>query len=56
MVCEFDKLISLADLWKMRIENVSIFQYHSTLATWFFGPNLVRLDVNPSGKRTLEVI
>ena len=56
MMCHCDELTSLADLWKTRIGDVSIFQYHSTLATLFFGLNLVRFEFNSSGQRTLEVI
>lgn len=51
-----DQRNSFEDIWKVRVGNVSVFQYHSTLATWHFGLNLVRFEQSASRGRTLEII
>ena len=44
------------DTWGITIDNVSLFEYNSTLAPWFFGLVLVRFEHRPSRGRVLELI
>jgi hypothetical protein len=36
--------ISISDIWAVIVFNISVFQYNNTLATWFFGFNVVRFE------------
>lgn len=51
-----DDLISFDDIWKVTVDNVSVFQYSNTLATWFYGLNLVRFEYRSKRGRSLEII
>lgn len=51
-----DQRISFDDIWKISVDDVSLFQYNSTLATWFFGLNLVRFEHRSKRGRCLEII
>ena len=46
---------SFDDIWGISVDNVSLFQYNSTLATWFFGLMLVRFEHKPDRGRSLEI-
>lgn len=56
MINASDDLISFDDIWKVAVDNVSVFQYNNTLATWFFGLNLVRFEYTSKRGRSLEII
>lgn len=51
-----DKCNSFNDIWSVTDGKVSVFHYTATLATWFFGLNLVRFEYTPNGGRSLEII
>ena len=46
------KTRSFNDLWTVKAKGMSIFSYNATLATWFFGLNLVKFD----DQRVLQII
>ena len=46
---------SFDDIWAVAVENISLFQYNSTLVTWFFGLNMVRFEQRPERGRSLEI-
>jgi hypothetical protein len=47
--------ISFDNIWDIRVDNISLFQYNGTLATWFFGLMLVRFEHKPDRGRSLEI-
>lgn len=49
-----DKCTSVKEIWGLEAGNVSLFYYTNTLATWFFGLNLVRFEERHFG-RSLEI-
>lgn len=49
-----DSRTSIHDLWKITAGDVSLFYYNDTLATWYFGLNLVVFEHTPNG-RTLAI-
>lgn len=51
-----DQRSSFNDIWTVTVEDVSVFYYNTTLATWFFGLNLVRFEHKPKRGRSLEII
>jgi len=51
-----DSCTSVHDIWKLEAENISLFYYTNTLATWFLGLNLVRFEYKLNIGRSLEVI
>lgn len=44
-----DRRSSIRDIWTLVAGGVTVFHYNVTLATWFFGLNLVRFD-NTEGR------
>jgi hypothetical protein len=46
---------SIDNIWALIVDHVSVFQYNSTLATWFLGLNLVRFEYEPGRGRSLEI-
>ena len=51
-----DHRASVEDIWRLDVGGVSLFHYNATLATWFFGLNLVRFEHTPNGGRNLVII
>jgi hypothetical protein len=46
---------SLNDIWAVTAYNISLFQYNTTLATCFFGLNLVRFEHRLGRGRSLQI-
>lgn len=49
-------LDSFANLWAVAADGVSLFYYNATLATWFYGLNLVRFRCTTDSGRYMEII
>lgn len=46
---------SLNDIWAVTAYNISLFQYNTTLASFFFGLNLVCFEHRPERGRSLKI-
>lgn len=56
---ESDRRSSVDEIWTLGHSGcggVTVFYYTSTLATWFFGLNLVRFEHTTGGGQSLEII
>jgi len=51
-----DRRSSIRDIWTLVAGGVTVFHYNVTLATWFFGLNLVRFETTPRGGRSLQIV
>jgi hypothetical protein len=51
-----DRRNSFNEIWTLTARDVSVFYYNLTLATWFFGLNLVRFEFKERCGRSLEII
>jgi len=50
-----DTCISVNEIWRIGTAKASLFYYTNTLATWFFGVNLVKFEHKANTGRSLEV-
>jgi hypothetical protein len=53
---EADSRSSNDDIWKIAAGDLSVFYYNATLATWFFGLNLVWFNHTPNGGHRLDIL
>jgi len=56
MMGKWNSCRTFQDILQVNVRGVSVFYYNATLATWFYGIDVVRFINTPHAGRCLEII